>query len=97
MKAHNIEKLIDKEDVKIVLYDKDPDDDYYTLGISNRDYESSLRIRHDNLSFERELESLDIQFDCDEWICYQVVSGREEIKTELEKRGFLVELYNYEH
>lgn len=89
MKTYSLEPLIEKEQVKIVIFDKHEDEDYHTLLISNRDYESSLRIEYNNLAFERELHSLDIRYDCDEWVCFQEVT-REEIKTELESRGYLV-------
>lgn len=90
MKVHNLEPLIEKEQVKIVIFDLIEDDDYHTLLITNRDYESSLRIQHDNLAFERELQSLDIRYDGDEWACFQDGVTRDEIKDELESRGYLV-------
>ena len=41
------------------------------------------------MSFSRELESLDIKFDGDDWFCEQEVD-RSELKKELELRKFIV-------
>ena len=57
--------------------------------ITNKDYTSSRKIEHNNLSFLRELESMNINFYGDEYICEQEVD-RCELKKELENRNFLV-------
>ena len=88
MKINKIDELINKEDVKIVLY-KDDNEDFVSLLITNKDYTSSRKIEHNNLSFLRELKSLDIKFYGDEYICEQEVD-RCELKKELENRNFLV-------
>jgi hypothetical protein len=82
-------KLVNKEDVKLVLYDVGDDEDFISLLITNKD-QTSLRIIYpDNLSFSRELESLNIRFEEDGWTCYQEVD-RNELKEKLERRNFTV-------
>jgi hypothetical protein len=81
-------EFINKEDVTIVLY-KEDGDDLVGLHITNRDYTSSNKIENENLSFSKELESLDIFFQGDEWVCNQDVD-RNQLKKALEVRGFFV-------
>lgn len=85
-----------KEDVKIVLYDDGYEYRDYPISIliSNKDYESSHRIEYNELMFANELDELDIQFESDEWISYKY-TDRDKLKTELERRGFLVVMGEY--
>jgi hypothetical protein len=85
MKSKN---LVKKKDVKIVLY-KDKKEDFVSLLVTNRYYKSSIKIYHDNLSFENDFKSLSIKFQEDEWIC-ELDIDRDELKKELESRHFLV-------
>lgn len=83
---------LSKSDAVIVIYDLMPGDDFFEVDIK-KDYGdySGGNFHGKNIDFEYELDNLEIEDLGDEYAYYGSKS-REELKEELERRGFKTEL-----
>ena len=79
-----------KKDAEIILYPLiDDTDEYYSIYITHKKDRGNFYGKW--LEFQPELDELGIIEEFDEWMCDKK-TPREELKLELEKRGFNVEL-----
>lgn len=83
-----------KKDAKIIIYSFiDDDDDFFPIYITHKELGGNYSDRW--LEFQPELDELNIIGDGDEYICdNDTITTPEQLKIELEKRNFLVELKN---
>jgi len=87
-------KLLRKQEAQIVLYNKLYDDDfYYLIKITNKSGGGCYYKQW--MDFKEEIDELGITQSDHDWICEdEEYKDREELKIELEKRGFHVRLGN---